>query len=211
MKKLILASLLLIGGVFATHINAQSKTSFGIKLNGSMTNLRMKKMKDKNNTFDPGVSLGGYTKFELSKNFALQPEIMMSYTEGKIKIGGEKLKYEYSSVEVPIYALGQFEAGSGKLFFGLAPLVGYGFDGDAKVKIGKTPNFDDFWGTDSDGYVKLGLSHWYYGGAVMVGYELQNGLTFQAGYQRTHDLRSDNEKRSKVETHSISLGVGYRF
>lgn len=211
MKKIILTCLLTTGVIFATHVNAQTKTSFGIKLNGSMTNLKMEKMKDKNNTFDPGVSLGGYTKIELSKNFALQPELMMSYTEGKIKIGGEKVKYEYSVVEVPIYALGQFDAGNGKFFFGIAPLVGYGFDSsDGKVKIGNV-NLDDFWETDSDGYVKLGLNHWYYGGAVMVGYELQNGLTFQAGYQRTHDFRSQKENRSKIETHSISLGIGYKF
>lgn len=93
----------------------------------------------------------------------------------------------------------------------MGPLVGYGFDSsDGKVKIGNA-NLDDFWGTDSDGYAKLGLNHWYCGGAVIVGYELQNGLTFQAGYQRTHDLLSDNKKRSKVEIHSISLGIGYRF
>ncbi len=214
MKKIILTCLLIIGGIFVTHINAQKKTSFGLKLNGNMTNLKIKKMKEENKTFDPGASLGGYLKIELSKNFALQPEIMMSYTQGKIKIANEKLKYEYSSVEVPIYALGQFEAGSGKLFIGLAPIVGYGFDtNDAKVKIGNAelPNLDDFWVIDKDNYVKLGLNHWYYGGGAIIGYELQKGLTFQAGYQRTHDFRSSNKKKSKVETHSINVGIGYRF
>ncbi|MDL2303334.1 PorT family protein, partial [Dysgonomonas sp. OttesenSCG-928-D17] len=198
----------------ALHVNAQTKASFGLKLNGNMTNLRLIKMNDKNNRFEPGASLGGFVKIEFSRNFALQPELMMSYTEGKIKIGGEKAKYEYSSVEVPVYAIGQFEAGNGKFFFGLAPIVGYGFDSnDAKVKIGngELPSLDDFWEVDSDNYIKLGLNHWYYGGAIIAGYELQSGLTFHAGYQRTHDFRSDSKKRSKIETHTISLGIGYKF
>lgn len=214
MRRLIFACTLFIGSTLAMHVNAQTKTAFGLKLNGNMTNLRLLKMKDRNNRFEPGVNFGGFMKIELSKNFVLQPELMMGYTEGKINIGDEKAKYEYSSVEVPVYAIGQFEAGSGKFFFGLAPIVGYGFDSnDAKVKIGNgdLPNLDDFWTVDSENYAKLGLNHWYYGGAIMVGYELQNGLSFQAGYQRTHDFRSDSKKRSKIETHTISLGIGYRF
>lgn len=214
MKKIILASTLLICSMLAMHVDAQTKTSFGLKLNGNVTNLKLMKMQNKNNRFEPGANLGGFVKIEFSKSFALQPELMMGYTEGKIKIGDEKAKYEYSSVEVPVYAIGQFEAGAGKFFFGLAPLVGYGFDSnEAKVKIenGELPNLDDFWEVDADNYAKLGLNHWYYGGALIVGYELQNGLTFHAGYQRTHDFRSDSKNRSKVETHTISLGIGYKF
>lgn len=214
MRQIIFAFTLLFCSILAMPANAQTKTSLGLKLNGNMTNLRLMKMKDRNNRFEPGANLGGFVKIEFGKNFALQPELMMSYTEGKMKIGDEKAKYEYSSVEVPVYAIGQFEAGTGKFFFGLAPIVGYGFDSnDARVKIGngELPNFDDFWEVDSDNYAKLGLNHWYYGGALILGYELQNGLTFQAGYQRTQDLRSDSKNRSKIETHTISLGVGYKF
>lgn len=212
MRKIIFVCTLLLCGTLV--VNAQTKTSFGLKLNGSMTNLRLIRMTDKNNRFEPGANLGGFAKIEFGKNFALQPELMMGYTEGKIKIGDEKAKYEYSSVEVPVYAIGQFDAGNGKFFFGLAPMVGYGFDSnDAKVKIGngELPNIDDFWEVDSDNYVELGLNHWYYGGALIVGYELQNGLTFQAGYQRTHDFRSKSKNRSKIETHTITLGIGYKF
>ncbi|NDW12218.1 PorT family protein [Bacteroides sp. 214] len=214
MRQIIFAFTLLLCSLLAMQANAQTKTSLGVKLNGNMTNLRLMNMKDRNNHFEPGANLGGFAKIEFGKSFALQPELMMSYTEGEIKVGNEKSKYEYSAVEVPVYAIGQFKAGNGQFFFGLAPLVGYGFDSnEAKVKIGNAelPNLDDFWKVDSDNYAKLGLNHWYYGGALIVGYELQNGLTFQAGYQRTHDFRSDSKKRSKIETHTINLGIGYKF
>lgn len=214
MKRIIFTGILVVCSTLVMQINAQTKTSFGLKLDGNITNLKLTKMKDKNKSFEPGASFSGFTKIEFSENFALQPELRLSYTEGKIKIGDEKVKYEYSSVEIPIYAIAQFKAGNGTFFFGLAPIVGYGFDSnDAKVKIGngELPNLDDFWEVDSDNYAKLGLNHWYYGGGVLVGYELQNGLTFHAGYQRTHDFRSDSEKRSKIETQTIRLGLGYKF
>lgn len=212
MKKIILTCLLLVGGSLAMHINAQTKTSFGLKIDANMVNLKLTKMKNKNNSFDAGASLGGFTKIEFSENFALQPELMMSYTERKIKIGDERLKYKYSSVEVPIYALGQLEAGRGKFFFGMGPIIGYGFDSDdAEVKIGNSPELDDFFELDSDNYIQLGLNHWYYGGGFIWGYELHNGLTFHVGYQRTHAFRSENKKKSKIEVQTISLGIGYKF
>lgn len=192
--------------------HAQGKVSLGVKLNGNMTNLKFTKLKDKNNTFDPGVSFGGFAKIELSKHFVLQPELILGYTEGKIKIGSEKVKYEYSSVEVPIYAIGQIELGNGSFFFGIGPTIGYGFDsGDAKFKIGNSSYFDDFFDRDSDDNFKLGLNHWYHGGGGIVGYELHNGLTFHAGYQGTRDFHSERKKKKKMETHTISVGVGYKF
>lgn len=215
MRKIILTCMLLLGASYVIQSNAQTKASFGLKLNGNMTNLKFKDAKNSNNHFDYGASFGAFTKIDFSKNFALQPELMMNYAEGKIKIGEGKLKYKYSSVEVPIYALGQFDLGSGKFFFGMGPIIGYGFDSDdAEFKIGKDIDWEDWNGwldfSNSD-KINLGLNHWYYGGAVMIGYELNRRLTFHAGYQRTHDFRSKRQNKSRIETHLISLGVGYIF
>lgn len=216
MKKIILMCILLVGiGIGA---NGQS-TSFGLKLNGNLTNLKLTKLKDKNNNFDPGIALGGFMKIEFGQNFALQPELLMNYSEGKIKIGNEKLKYEYCSVEVPIYGLGQFEINYGKLFFGMGPVIGYGFDSDdAELKIGNSDwDWDDYFdfknkkNSDSDKKVGLNLNHWYMGGGLLVGYEHKSGLMAHAGYQMAYDLGSKSRKKTKIDTQTISLGVGYKF
>lgn len=209
MKKIILAVILLVGVI--KGINAQD-ASFGIKANGSMTNIKSKKLRDKKNNFDPGITVSAFAQIKLSPNFAIQPELSMNYTEGKIRFGYERFKYEYSSIEVPIFVLGQFESNSGKFFFGLGPVVGYGFDTeDANWKIGNPPSYDYDWFDYWDGYIRMGLNHWYGGGAGIIGYELHNGVIFQAEYRGLKDLRSDKRNRSKIDIHTISLGIGYRF
>lgn len=209
MKKIILVFILLLGLI--TEINAQD-TSFGLKANGSMTNIKSKKLREKKNNFEPGITVSAFAHIEFSPNLAIQPELSMSYTEGKIRFGYERFKYEYSSVEVPIFVLGQFESNSGKFFFGLGPIVGYGFDSEnAKWKIGNSSGYDYDWPGYWDGYIRMGLNHWYGGGAGIIGYELHNGVTFQAEYRGLKDLRSNKRNRSKIDIHTISFGIGYRF
>lgn len=200
MKKIILTTVLAISATFALTVNAQTKTSFGVKLNGNLTNVKVSNLQG-NSSFKPGASLGGFTKIEFGENFALQPELLFSYSERKINTAGEKLKFKYASVEIPVYAMGQFKAGNGKVFFGAGPHVGYGFSIDTRTE--KLPEYDK-------GANKLELSHWYMGGGVIAGYEFKNGLMFNAGYKLGFDL-SSKDKISGADTQTISLGIGYRF
>lgn len=200
MKKIILTSVLSICGAIVMSINAQTTTSFGIKLNGNLTNVKLSNLQ-RNDSFKPGVALGGFTKIEFSKHFALQPELLLNYTEKKAWSGDERVKFKYASVEIPVYALGQYEAGNGKLFFGVGPHIGYGFSADSRKE-----GLPDY----AEGANKIELSHWYMGGGVIAGYEFKNGLQINAGYQLGYDLRSKN-KKSSMDTQTISLGVGYKF
>lgn len=200
MKKIIITCVLSICGTICMSLSAQTTTSFGVKLNGNLTDMKISKSLGGSSSFKPGASIGGFTTIQFSKNFALQPELLMNYTERKLKTDGERVKYKYASVEVPVYALGQFEAGNGKVFVGVGPHIGYGFSVDSRKE-----NLPD----DAPGANKLESCHWYMGAGVIAGYELRNGLIFHAGYQRGYDLRSS--KRSNIDTQTISLGIGYRF
>lgn len=201
MTKIFLTAILAIGSMFATTVNAQTSTSFGIKLDGNLTNVKVSNLQDGNHSFKPGVSLGGFTKVEFGDHFALQPELLFSYTERKISTVGEKTKFKYASVEIPVYLMGQLHVGQGKLFAGIGPNIGYGFSIDSK-----TEGLSDY---DEEAN-KLELSHWYMGAGALVGYEFHNGISINAGYKLSYDLSSKN-KTSGADTQTISLGVGYRF
>ena len=200
MKKFTITFIMVIFGACMLNSYAQTTTSFGIKLNGNLTNVKLKKLDD-NGSFKPGASFGGFSKIEFSKNFALQPELMFNYTEKKLHTDNSKVKYKYGSVEIPVYALGQFEAGSGKVFVGVGPHIGYGFSVDSRKE-----GIDD----SVKGADKPELTHWYMGGGIIAGYEFNNGLIINAGYQLGYDLRSSS-KKSNMDTQTISLGIGYRF
>lgn len=201
MKKIILAAILAIGSTFALTVNAQMNTSFGIKLNGNLTNVEVSNLQNGSSSFKPGVSLGGFAKMEFGEHFALQPELLFNYTEKKINTVGEKIKFKYASVEIPVYVMGQFSVGQGKMFIGVGPNIGYGFSIDSNTE--KLPDWDE-------NANKLELSHWYMGGGVMLGYEFHNRISINAGYKLGYDLSSKN-KVSGADTQTISLGVGYRF
>lgn len=201
MKQIILTAILAIGSTFALTVNAQTKTSFGVKLNGNLTNVKVSNLQNGSGSFKSGASLGGFAKVEFGKYFALQPELLFSYTERKINTVGEKIRFKYASVEIPVYAMGQFSVGRGKLFAGVGPNIGYGFSIDSN-----TEKLQDW----EEGANKLELSHWYMGGGILAGYEFHNGISINAGYKLGYDLSSKN-KISGADTQTIHLGVGYRF
>lgn len=200
MKKIILTLAILISGGYLMSTNAQTSASFGVKLSGNLTNVKLSDSQNKN-SFKPGVSLGGFSKIEFNENFALQPELSFSYTENKIRLADEKTKFKYASVEIPVYAVGQIQLESGKLFLGLGPHIGYGFSIDSKTEA--IPE-------GAPGNNKIELDHWYMGGSAMVGYEFNNKISIHARYQMGWDLSSKN-KNNDIRTQTISLGVGYRF
>lgn len=134
MKRILLSAILTIGSTFALTVNAQTNTSFGVKLNGNLTDVKISNWQNGSSSFKPGASLGGFAKIEFGENFALQPELLFSYTERKINTVGEKTKFKYASVELPVYAIGQFSVGRGKVFVGAGPNIGYGFSIDNTEK-----------------------------------------------------------------------------
>lgn len=203
MKKIILTAAIAFCSVIVMNVNAQTKTkaSFGVKLNGNLTNVKLSDLQGSKSSFKAGTSLGGFSKIEFSENFALQPELLFSYTESKIKTQGEKVRFKYASLEIPVYALGQFKSGDGKSFIGAGPHAGYGFSIDSRTE--KLPE-----GHPGDN--KISLDHWFMGGGVLAGYEFKNGISIQGGYQMSFDL-SSRSKTSNVKTQTISLGIAYRF
>lgn len=201
MKKIFLTVILTIGSTFATTVNAQTNTSFGVKLNSNLTNVKVSNLQNGSSSFKPGASLGGFAKVEFGPYFALQPELLFNYTERKITTVDEKIKFKYASLEIPVYVMGQFNLGSGKLFAGIGPNIGYGFSIDSNTE--KLSDCDQ-------GANKIELSHWYMGAGALMGYEFHNGISIQAGYKLGYDLSSKN-KVSGTDTQTISLGVGYLF
>lgn len=199
MKKIILSIALVLAGVMG--MNAQTSTSFGIKLNGNLTDVKLSDLQGSSSSFRPGASLGGFAQIKFSENFSLQPELLFNYTEAKVKYAGGSSRFKYGSAEIPVYAVGSFKVGNGKFYLGAGPNVGYGFSIDKETE--RIPE-------GQPGENKLEMNHWYLGGGVMAGYEFANGIQINAGYKMSWDLSSKN-KTSDIKTQTISLGIGYRF
>lgn len=197
MKKIVLGVLLLIG-MGTSQINAQL-ISGGVKAEANMSNFLLSDMKGMSSKMGVGVSVGGYAKIDVIRNFALQPEMLFHFQNSKMEQkNGKKRSFEYWGIEIPVYGVGQWYTSSGDRFYvGLGPYVGYGFN--AKFDKPKQKLYKD----DT-------LKHWDFGFKVMVGYEFTNKIQVNAGY-KIGIINAIDKGDGKMLPEVISLGVGYRF
>lgn len=201
MKKTRVIIAALTAGMFFSMANAQDKTSFGIKLNTNLTNVKLSDVDNSGSKFHAGASLAGFTKIYFSDILSLQPELLIGYTEAKVDVPGERMKFKYLNVEVPVYLQANIKAGTGNVILGAGPHIGYGVSVDSKTE--KLPEC-----SPEDN--KKELDHWYSGGGILAGYEFRSRVSVTAGYQLGFDLGS-RHKSSGIKTQTVSLGVGYRF
>ena len=210
MKKIILSVVLIIGlGVVNT--NAQGLKSFlnerfsgGLKLEGNGTNFLLSDMSNTKSEVGFGGAFGGFIKIDLSENFAIQEDILFSYFSSKLKQNEVEDTYEYFGVEVPIYFMGQWKTASGGRFYGgVGPYFGLGFQ--AKLKDSDINLYKKYEGNDPF------LKRINFGGAAQIGYELPNGLQFNASYRIGANALDRGKDDSKMLPQTISLGLGYRF
>jgi len=197
MKKMILGAVILIS-MGTAQINAQS-ISYGVKVESGMSNFRLSDMGGVKSKMGFGVSAGGFSKIEISRNFAIQSEILFQYQTSTLEQKGfEDRDFKYWGIESPIYAMGQYyTATGGRLYIGVGPYTGYGFS--AKLN-----------NPDQKLYKDDAFQHWDFGFKAQIGYEFPNGFQINAGYKMGLKNAID-EGDGKMRPQAVSLGVGYRF
>lgn len=198
MKKLVL-SMVMVLGVGISQLNAQN-ISYGVKADANMSNFLLSDMDAFSSTLGFGASVGGFVKFDIMENFAIQPELLVHYLNSEMKGGGEKRDFEYWGVEIPVYAMGQWDMPSdGRLYAGVGPYVGYGFSAKYKDPTYKLYSNDV-------------LRHWDFGFGAQVGYEFSNRIQINASYKiGIIDALDKGKDDATMLPQKISLGIGYRF
>lgn len=196
MKKVIIGVMLLLGiGMGQAHAQI---VSFGVKAEGNLSNFIIKKMPGADSELGFGATVGGFAKLNVSRGFALQPELQVHYQSSKFKQSGKKRSYEYFGLEIPVYAMGEFFTRAGhRYYIGLGPYIGFGLS--AKFDKPKEKL-----------YKNDALQRFDFGGKAMIGYEFANGIQINASY-RMGLIDMVDKGQGKLRNQAISLGVGYRF
>lgn len=211
MRKKTFVLVMLVIGFCVTQVNAQGLGNFlkerltgGLKLEGNGTNFLLSNTQGVESEMGFGGTFGGFVKIDISKNFAIQEDILFSYSSSKLTQNNIEDTYEYFGVEVPIYFTGQWNTLSGGRFYiGVGPWFGIGYQ--AKLKDSDTNLYKKYDGNDP--FMKrINL-----GGAAQIGYELSNGLQFNACYRIGANALDASKNDSKMMPQTVSLGLGYRF
>jgi hypothetical protein len=151
-----------------------------------------------------GASLGGFMKWDITDNFALQPELLFHYKNSVYETTGlSDRNYEYWGMEIPVYALGQWRAGNGRFYAGAGPYLGLGFSN--KSYPGDLDLYEEFGGESV-------MRRWDFGAGALVGYEFACRVQVNAGYKIGFlDMMDAGRDNASMNTSTLSVGVGYRF
>lgn len=196
MKKTILGIVLLLS-VGATQVNAQS-ISGGIKAEANLSNFILSDLPGVKNDMGFGATLGGFAKFDIVKNFAIQPELLFHFQTSTTEILNIENDYEYWGMEIPVYAMGQWYTNPGDRFYvAVGPYVGLGF----------SSKYTDL---DVDLYDTERHQRWDFGAKATLGYEFRFGLQINAAY-KIGFINAIDEGVGTMLPQMVSLGLGYRF
>jgi hypothetical protein len=197
MKKFFLSAAIILGLGFA-QVNAQN-VSFGVRADANLSNFILSDLPDRESNMGFGATLGGFTKIDLGQNFAIQPELLFHFKSSTSKTGNVENDFRYWGMEIPVFALGQWNTVNGRFYAGLGPYMALGFS--AKY------NNNDF-----DLYDEDRLRRFDFGFGATIGYEFRNGFQINAGYRiGVLDLMDKGRDDSSMHSQTLSFGVGFRF
>lgn len=219
---LIIASLL-----FGFTAFSQSEgISFGIRAGGDFQTFNGKDMNNDKLELKmvPRFNAGVIVNIPFAPEFCIQSGLLFSTKGAKSadKFLGIDMSAEYniSYIELPINLLYKAQLGSGNIMLGFGPYLAYGVTGKAKYTISSVSSEDKI--VFAKEYSSLNPSTWNtfnpfdYGGNILFGYELNNGISFQLNTQlglakiNAENTTFTNEKTTFRNT-GFGLSVGYMF
>ena len=180
--------------------------SFGVKANANMSDFIIRDVDDYQSNGKFGASAGIFLKLE-SRGFALQYELALRYRSCGVENNAEHTKtdYQYWGLELPIYLMGQINAGQGKFFIGAGPYLGFGLDAT------RTPGNVDLYKKDKTTGKSI-MHRWDFGLGAIAGYEFKNGIIINGSYQAGFINALSAEKDAMtMKCRMVSLGIGYKF
>jgi hypothetical protein len=202
MKKIIL-SLAIVFGLGVVQMNAQ-RVSFGVKADANMSSFILSDLDGMESKIGFGANLGGFMKYDFCEHFAIQPELLFNFRSSELKGEGEKDNFHYWGMELPVYALSQWNTvDGGRIFAGVGPYVGLGLS--AKMDRADIDVYEKF---EDESF----LRRFDFGFGALFGLELSNRMQINASYKiGILNMMDESRDYGKMFPHAFSLGVGYRF
>ncbi|MFZ4261957.1 porin family protein [Sphingobacterium sp. HJSM2_6] len=213
MKKLLLS----LGAAFLLAAGAQAQTSYGLKAGvnlGKFSN-QSEAAKDyqKNNV---SFYVTGFADIPVAPQFSIQPGVSLQGKGNKAEYTGDGLDGSSSintmSIEIPVNAVYYIPAGSGNVFLGAGPYVGFNISGKSKLEgnlgeIGAAGESDlKFSGDDKNmNLIDAGVN-------FLGGYKFGNGFLINAGYGLgLSNLNPSDNADNKFSNRVLSFGLGFQF
>lgn len=148
--------------------------------------------------------LGGFVNFDLSPNFALQPELLYSRKGAKLDFDGDQATLAVDYIEIPVLAQIRFPSQGVTPYFLVGPALSFKSGCEAQVESGGTEVSVDC------SEIDVNLKDTDFSLIGGVGIEVRNftaSLRYDYGLSRVIDDAGDID----VFNRTITLAVGYAF
>lgn len=204
MKKLLSLTVALF--LISTITNAQT-ARFGFSAGAALASQSSKTSGISiNSDSKAGLTLGVMSDISLSDAFSFQPGLNFTQKGGKFDFsdlgfpGTGDVSYTLNYLELPLNVVFKANAGSGKFFVGAGPSLGFGLSG--KLKSGNDEEDVNFGSNAEDD-----LKPFDFGGNILAGYELSNGLFFALNYNTTlNNLSTESDVTTRNRYFGIRIG-----
>ncbi len=148
-----------------------------------------------------GFNAGVTADINLADEFFIQPGLLYTTKGSKAKNVDASTTLNY--IELPVNFLYKPELGTGNLLLGVGPYAAYGVGGKAKLGNAETD-------------VKFGKDEVYkamdFGGNLLFGYQLANGLSAQLNAQLgMGNILNNGDSNNKLNNTVFGVSLGYKF
>lgn len=190
MKNILLCSFLMM-----LYLHAAAQPRFGIT-GGAVLAKTNGEFSDKGRV---GVYLGMAVDLKLAKSVSLKPQLKY-IMKGEQTVFGDKGTYNY--LELPINFVYNVPTNTGRLYFGLGPVLDYMISGSWSIKGGSKEKISFEY--DHVNQLDYGLN-------VLAGFEIKGGVFFNLNYTLgLNDVWSaDNIGTNK--NRALGIGIGIMF
>lgn len=209
MKRIILSLAVLAGMI--TSLSAQSR--FGVNAGIIFSNMKSEENGGNEETLETktGMTIGIRAAVPLTENISFRPGLNFMQKGGKEKFDflGQEIEttINLGYLELPLnFVYSTTDAGSGRFFAGLGPVLSYGISGKAKVKTDGQEDEEDINFGDAEDELKP----FEFSGNVLAGYELANGVYLQVNYSLGFSNIS-NSTDGTLKNNYFGVRIGYFF
>lgn len=205
MKKVLLS----LGAALLMAAGAQAQTSYGLKAGVNLG--KYSNVDDaKNNT---SFYVTGFADLPIATNFSIQPGVSLQGKGNKVEGSATGVTGSATintmSIEIPVNAVYYIPTGSGSLFLGAGPYVGFNVSGEQKLEgsflgaSGSAKSDIEFGSADNE------MKTVEAGANFLGGYKFSNGFLINAGYGlgMTNLYNTGDTRSNRV----LSFGVGFQF
>jgi hypothetical protein len=183
--------------------SAKSPVSFGLKMEVNIHEFWLYDLDNYASRCGIAPNLGCFLRTDLNGTYSIQTDLLLFSRNTRMKVYGRDDYFRQWGINLPVYLVKREYIDSEIWYYGLGLYGSVGLE--ANMKNNGT---DMYKNTDKEAF----MNRWDYGISSMLGFELHNGIQFNACLQLglKDQLQAPKDDATAINK-TVTFGIGYHF